>query len=112
MKAILSLLCLLVCIQVNAQQIDQEFSYVHPPIIEKQENCDDEFKVFELNFDWMLDTQTEVINGIWYSPTLEFNLNRPNGICFQLQTGALPTLSGYMINKTQPSAGISLSYRF
>lgn len=83
------------------------------PLIEEVDQSEiNEFHLFDVGFDWMLDTKTEVINGIWYSPTIEFNLNRPNGFIFQFQTGALPTLKGYKLDKAQPSAGVSIGYSF
>lgn len=69
-------------------------------------------KSFFIEGDWLLETKAELINGISYSPTLEFNIARPNGFNFQIQTGALPILSGFKINKTQPAAGFSFSYKF
>lgn len=70
------------------------------------------YKFFKISTDWLLETKAEIINGISYSPTLEFNLSRPNGFNFQLQTGALPILNGLKIQKTQPAAGFSFSYKF
>ena len=70
------------------------------------------YKFFKISTDWLLETKAELINGISYSPTLEFNLSRPNGFNFQLQTGALPVLNGLKIQKTQPAAGLSFSYKF
>ena len=61
-------------------------------------------KTFFVEGDWLLETKAELINGISYSPTLEFNLSRPNGFNFQLQTGALPIFTVLKINKTQPAA--------
>jgi hypothetical protein len=69
-------------------------------------------KTFFIEGDWFLETKAELINGISYSPTLEFNITRPNGFNFQIQTGALPIMSGLKINKTQPAAGVSFSYKF
>jgi len=71
-----------------------------------------EFKPFSIGADWLLETKAELINGISYSPTLEFNITRGNGFNFQIQTGALPILTGLKINKTQPAAGFSFSYKF
>ena len=70
------------------------------------------FKSFNVSTDWLLETKAELINGISYSPTIEFNLSRPNGFNFQVQTGALPILNGLKIQKTQPAAGLSFSYKF
>ncbi|OIQ33465.1 MAG: hypothetical protein BM555_04655 [Crocinitomix sp. MedPE-SWsnd] len=69
-------------------------------------------KNFFIEGDWLLETKAELINGISYSPTLEFNLSRPNGFNFQVQTGALPIMTGLKVNKTQPAAGFSFSYKF
>lgn len=82
------------------------------PLVEQVEHGGKEYEVFDVGFDWMLDVQTEVVNGIWYSPTIEFNLNAKNGLNLQFQTAALPTLKGVMIHKVQPSAGISIGYHF
>ncbi|MEX1002964.1 MAG: hypothetical protein WDZ35_12675 [Crocinitomicaceae bacterium] len=70
------------------------------------------YKVFRINFDWMLETKTELINGIWYSPMLGFNLKTKQGFNFQLQAGALPMLKGFQLYRSNPSAGISVGYRF
>ncbi|MEO9532171.1 MAG: hypothetical protein ABJG68_10670 [Crocinitomicaceae bacterium] len=70
------------------------------------------FKSFTIQTDWLLETKAELINGISYSPTLEFNLSSQKGFNFQLQTGALPIMNGLKINKTQPAAGFSFSYKF
>lgn len=69
-------------------------------------------QVFSISTDWLLETKAELINGITYSPTLEFNLNHPNGFNFQIQTGALPIINGLQVQKTQPAAGLSFSYKF
>lgn len=70
------------------------------------------FKFFNITTDWLLETKAEIINGISYSPTIEFNLRSSNGFNFQLQTGALPIFNGLKIQKTQPAAGLSFSYKF
>ena len=69
-------------------------------------------KQFFIESDWILETKAELINGISCSPTLEFNISCPNGFNFQFQTGALPIMNGLKINKTQPAAGFSFSYKF
>ena len=70
------------------------------------------FEFFNVSTDWLLETKAELINGISYSPTLEFNISRPNGFNFQVQTGALPIINGLKVQKTQPAAGLSFSYKF
>ena len=90
----------------------QEIVQNNIPLTEEIEIEGNDYELFEVGFDWMLDIQTEVINGIWYSPTIEFNLNAKNGLNLQLQTAALPTLNGVMIHKVQPSAGLSIGYHF
>jgi hypothetical protein len=84
--------------------------FVTQPLQEVQTVND--MKPFSIGTDWLLETKAELINGISYSPTLEFNLSRPNGFNFQIQTGALPIISGLKIDKTQPTAGFSFSYNF
>ena len=69
-------------------------------------------KPFFIEGDWLLETKAELINEISYSPTLEFNLTKPKGFNFQIQTGALPIVSGFKIDKTQPAAGFSFGYKF
>ena len=83
-----------------------------PLMLQVEEVEPSELGPFVLDFDWMLDVKTEVINGIWYSPSVQFNYTTNSGVNFQFQTGALPTLNGYMIHKAQPSAGVSIGYRF
>lgn len=70
------------------------------------------YKSMNITFDWILETKAELLNGISYSPTIEFNLNRPNGMNFQIQTGALPVIHGIKIDRTQPCAGFSFGYSF
>lgn len=77
----------------------------------KNEEPAKERRKFRINFDWMLETKTEIIHGIWYSPVVEFNLKTRKGLNFQLQTGALPMLQGYQLYRTNPAAGFSISYK-
>ena len=111
MKRVISILILTlssICFgQEELKEVDLSESI---PLIEDMEGED--YEIFDVDFDWMLDVQTEVINGIWYSPTIEFNLNTKNGLNLQFQTAALPTLNGVRIHKVQPSAAVSIGYHF
>ena len=114
MKVLFTIL-LAACSVMSFAQLDTQNNEIskNVPLCEESEKTEnEEFEPFSIQFDWMLDTKTEIINGIWYSPMIEFNLNAKNGFTFQFQTAALPTLKGFMINKTQPSAGLSIGYRF
>ena len=114
MKALIVILFLLFNLDVQAQ-FDQNTSLessgiklnTNKPIYKKEV-----FKPLNISFDWILETKAEILNGISYSPTVEFNLSRPNGMNFQIQTGALPIINGIKIDKTQPCAGISFGYSF
>ena len=124
MKAILIIIITFLSLQVNAMHNDSievvminstETSTIN--IISTSSQKPDSinntrFKFFKVSTDWLLETKAELINGISYSPTLEFNLSSPKGFNFQLQTGALPIIDGLKIQKTQPAAGLSFSYKF
>ena len=81
-------------------------------IIQSEPTNNSRFRTFNVSADWLLESKAELINGISYSPTLEFNLTSQNGFNFQVQTGALPIFNGIRIQKTQPAAGLSFSYKF
>jgi hypothetical protein len=69
-------------------------------------------RLFKVNFDWLLETKAELINGFSYSPAIEFQISRPNGFNFQIQTGALAVFEGFKLDKPNPSAGLSVGYSF
>lgn len=125
MRAILIFIITLLSLQVNGMSKDSiqviMASDIKQPTIQEVTNQkvtsshlihNTRFKNFNVSTDWLLETKAELINGVSYSPTLEFNLSRPNGFNFQVQTGALPILEGLKIQKTQPAAGLSFSYKF
>lgn len=107
MKTVLGIFFFIVSYSSFATTPDSSSIQLDLPI-EKKET----YKPFSIGADWLLETKAEIINGVSYSPTLEFNITRPNGFNFQIQTGALPILTGLRINKTQPAAGFSMSYKF
>jgi hypothetical protein len=114
MKALIVILFLLFNLEVQAQ-FDQKTPFESSGLRlnpNKPSYKKEVFKPMNITFDWILETKAEILNGISYSPTVEFTLSRPNGMNFQIQTGALPVINGIKIDKTQPCAGISFGYSF
>lgn len=107
MKTVLGIFIFIVSYSSFATTPDSSSIQLDLPIEKKEA-----YKAFSIGADWLLETKAEIINGVSYSPTLEFNITRPNGFNFQIQTGALPIFTGLRINKTQPAAGFSFSYNF
>ena len=114
MRILICLLFTTICFSSQAQ-LDKDIATTKPFIelnthqfFTKQSST----KPMHISFDWILETKAEIINGISYSPTIEFNISRPNGMNFQLQTGALPIIKGLNIQNTQPCAGLSFGYKF